>query len=279
MLANLDFHFCYAYSQNQTDFNTNVKPALQTLTAMLAAAPIYKHKFWILTRTAFGWTGNIKDGYALEMPLALDYGFAVGTYFGENWTDVLSVLSMYVPNPQTYSLQVNLASGGTTSLLPGTYDEPKGSIVQITAIPAAGYMFAGWLLDGATDARNPMSVTMNSNHVLTPQFTTTQQYILDVWAVSGGTTTPTGRNSYPSGTPVQIAATPAQDYVFGGWLVNNAPRSENPLTLTMTENLTVMPIFNLEPVTPEPPPSQNNTIAAGAAIATVVAAVLFAVTR
>jgi hypothetical protein len=101
-------------------------------------------------------------------------------------------------------------------------------------------------------------------------------YVLDISTVEGGTTTPTGRTSYPSGREVTVTALAAQGYVFAGWLINNAPRSENPLTLTRTENLTVMPIFNLTPTPPEPTPSTGNTLAAGAAIAAIIITVVAA---
>jgi len=102
-------------------------------------------------------------------------------------------------------------------------------------------------------------------------------YVLDVWTVLGGTTTPTGLTNYPSGTEVQVTARAAEGYVFAGWLANNQARTENPLTLTMTENLTVMPIFNLGP-TP-PPPSQNNIIAAAAVLTVISVGFLYTVTR
>jgi hypothetical protein len=74
-------------------------------------------------------------------------------------------------------------------------------------------------------------------------------YVLDIWAINGGTTHPTGLQSYPGGSVVVITATPAQGYTFGGWLVNNVPHpaSENPLSVTVTAATTVIPIFNVIP--------------------------------
>lgn len=86
------------------------------------------------------------------------------------------------------------------------------------------------------------------------------QYVLDVWTVFGGTTTPTGIQSIPAGTEVSITATAALGYKFGGWQVQietepltTYPDTENPLTLTITAATTVMPLFTLVPVTPTCP--------------------------
>lgn len=78
-------------------------------------------------------------------------------------------------------------------------------------------------------------------------YTEPENYVLDVWAVDGGITTPTGTQTVPSETVITIAAVPSQGYMFGGWLVNNVshPATENPLTLTITAATTVIPIFNL----------------------------------
>jgi hypothetical protein len=159
-------------------------------------------------------------------------------------------------------------------IVPNGYDI-TGCLPWLQVHSSAGEQGIGWFADAEF-------YVLNAGEEPPPPIGTTPppvSYVLDVWAAEGGTTTPTGLNSYPSGIEVTITATAAEGYVFSGWLVNNQPRSENPLTLTITQNLTVMPIFNAVPTPPEPPPSGNNVIAAGAAIATVVAAVLFAVTR
>lgn len=87
------------------------------------------------------------------------------------------------------------------------------------------------------------------------------QYVLDVWTVFGGTTTPTGIQTVASGTVVSITATAAAGYKFNGWQVQvgsdpvvTYPDTENPLILTMTAAATdVMPLFNPVPVPPTCP--------------------------
>lgn len=106
-----------------------------------------------------------------------------------------------------------------------------------------------------------------------------EMFALDISTETGGTTIPIGRTIYQSGRDVQMTATAAEGYVFGGWVVNNQLYAANPLTLTITENLTVMPIFNLAPEPPPPPQNKIKGVAAAAAVITIVTAVLYALTR
>jgi len=117
-------------------------------------------------------------------------------------------------------------------------------------------------------------------------------YVLDVWSVLGGTTSPTGIHEIIAGTLITITATAAAGYSFGGWQVvigtelTNYPATVNPLTLTVAAATTVMPLFVLVPVPPtcatgyhwddtvkacvqDAQPSGNN-VAAGLAVLTLL---------
>lgn len=58
---------------------------------------------------------------------------------------------------------------GTTDPSPGAYYYPTGTVVQISAIPAAYCAFIDWS-GGATGAANPLSVTMSANKSITANF-------------------------------------------------------------------------------------------------------------
>jgi len=69
------------------------------------------------------------------------------------------------------SLTITAATEGTTNPVPGTYSYTNGTIVSITATPAGGYMFTGWVLDGSdVGPINPILVEMNSSHTLWARF-------------------------------------------------------------------------------------------------------------
>ena len=75
-------------------------------------------------------------------------------------------------NPMpTYNLTmaVEPAGSGTTVPSAGTYACAAGTIANVAATPASGYVFAGWTgdLSGST---NPITITMNANRVVTATF-------------------------------------------------------------------------------------------------------------
>jgi hypothetical protein len=73
--------------------------------------------------------------------------------------------------PTYYQLSISASTGGTTSPIPGVYQELSGSVVQIAALPQSGYLFDHWTLD-SNNAGNAslINVTMNTNHTLTAVF-------------------------------------------------------------------------------------------------------------
>jgi hypothetical protein len=73
-----------------------------------------------------------------------------------------------------FTLTVIAATGGNTSLPPGTYTYAAGQMVNVSAAADNGYTFSHWILDGSqVGSTNPFPVSMNSNHTLTPVFSST----------------------------------------------------------------------------------------------------------
>ncbi len=74
------------------------------------------------------------------------------------------------PQGAQHTLAVNTVGSGSVALNPsgGTYD--AGTVVTLTATPAAGYQFSGWSgdLSGST---TPATITMNGNKNVTATFT------------------------------------------------------------------------------------------------------------
>ncbi len=144
-----------------------------------------------------------------------------------------------------YTLTITVTSGGTTSPSPSTYVYVSGSNVSVTATPDVNYKFVKWLLDGNdVGFANPYTVHMDANHTLHAVF---QQltYRLTILSSTGGTTNPeAGTYTYVNGTNVSVTATPNTYYVLDYWLLDgNNAGSANPISVLMTDDHTLKPIF------------------------------------
>ena len=93
----------------------------------------------------------------------------------------LKWLTYDAPESSYYTLTIAAGSGGTTSPAPGTYEYAEGTPVTVTALPRPGFTFKYWVLDGTTKYGNPITVTMNSDHVLKAYFKEKYCPILFVW--------------------------------------------------------------------------------------------------
>jgi hypothetical protein len=167
--------------------------------------------------------------------------------------------------PQTFPLTVNKSGtgSGTVTSNPGgincgptcTASYNSGTVVTLTATPAAGSVFAGW--SGGCSGTGPCTVTMDAARTVTAIFTL-QTFPLTVTKSGTGlgtvTSSPAGINcgltctaSFNSGTVVTLTATPAVGSVFVGW--SGGCSGTGPCTVTMDAAKTVTAIFNLQVVT------------------------------
>ena len=101
-----------------------------------------------------------------------------------------------------------------------------GTVVTLTATPALGSTFEGWI--GACSGTGQCSVTMDTDKTVTAAFNQ-HQYTLTVTKAGKGsgmvTSSPGGidcgsdcSETYNQGTSVTLTATPASGSTFGGWL-------------------------------------------------------------
>jgi len=129
-------------------------------------------------------------------------------------------------------LMITVTAGGTTDPSPGTYTYPAGTIVEVTAIPDAGYGFDHWVLDGSpVGSVNPISFTMNRDLSLEAVFAETHTLIITM--SGGGTTDPSpGTYTYETPTNVVVEAIPSAGYLFDYWEFDGEDiGSENPVTV------------------------------------------------
>ena len=147
------------------------------------------------------------------------------------------------PAPTQYSLTVTAGEGGTVSTEGGTYDE--GTDVTITATPSEGYRFTGW--EGNDSTSESLTITLNSNQTYQALFELIPIYTLTVTTSEGGTVSTEG-GEYEEGAEIEITAIANEGYRFDGW--EGIDSNENTLTLTVTSDTELSPIFNLVTQTP-----------------------------
>ena len=126
------------------------------------------------------------------------------------------------------SVNVTVDGKDTTAT---TFD--YGTKVTLTATPEVGYHFVQWS-NGATDATYTFPLT--SDTTLTAEFAI-DQHTVTITAENGSIE---GAGTYAHGTEVTLTATADTGYSFEKWSDGN---TENPRTITVTEDVVLKAIF------------------------------------
>jgi hypothetical protein len=142
---------------------------------------------------------------------------------------------------------LTLATNGSGSIVanPSSPAYPQNSVVTLTATPFAGWLFNGWS-GSISGSVNPTNVLMDSDKVITANFSPIPGYNLIVSITGNGSVVPSG-GIYSSGTVVQLTATASNGWIFHHWS-NDASGTVNPYSLTMDANKSVNAVF-VQPVT------------------------------
>ncbi|MGD0804299.1 MAG: Ig-like domain repeat protein [Candidatus Bathyarchaeia archaeon] len=102
-------------------------------------------------------------------------GASVGAVSTYQFTDVVADHTIQASfAADTYTLTVNVSGSGSVTILPKQTSYAYGAQVQLTAIPANGVTFTSWTGGGLTGNTNPITVTINSNTVITATFSNAQ---------------------------------------------------------------------------------------------------------
>ena len=80
-----------------------------------------------------------------------------------------TVTANFTPITYTLTTAVSPAGGGTTDPAVGPHTYAYGTVVTVTATPAAGYTFTSW--SGACTGAGACSVTMDADKTVTANFT------------------------------------------------------------------------------------------------------------
>ena len=156
-----------------------------------------------------------------------------------------SVTATFTVN--NYALSVTTVGTGTVTRNPDQPLYAHGTVVQLTAVPGAGYSFTAWSGD-ATGSTNPTSVVMDGPRNVTATFTL-NSYTLSVNTVGSGTVAKSpDQPTYTHGTVVQLTATPGTGYTFTGW-GGDTSGTANPLTVVMTRNRSITATFTINTYT------------------------------
>ncbi len=144
-------------------------------------------------------------------------------------------------------MAVDPVGGGTTTPSVGVHAEAQGSVVNITASPAVGYIFSGWTGSGVADSGDPTTtVLMDGDKTVTATFTPqTYDLTMAVAAGGGGATTPAvgGPYNYGASAVVDVVATPDPGYAFDSWTGDVADPGDPTTTVTMDADKTVTATF------------------------------------
>ncbi len=144
--------------------------------------------------------------------------------------------------PPTYTLQVNIVGQGSVTRTPDQTSYVSGTVVDLEAVPGSGWRFVSWSgdLSGST---NPVSITMDSDKVVTATFEQIPTYTLTVHVVGEGRVTlnPPG-GVYEENAQVTLRAVPTSPWVFGGWS-GDASGSGDTVVVTMDSDKVVTATF------------------------------------
>jgi hypothetical protein len=194
-----------------------------------------------------GWSGACSGAGSCTVTMNAA-ATVTATFSVSSGTNALTVTKAGTGSGTVTSSLVGINCGATCS---ASYS--SGTVVTLTATPAAGSTFAGW--SGACSGTGACTLTMNGNSAVTATFNTSGTSLsLSVKKAgplaSFGTVTssPSGINcgatcsaSYASGTIVTLTATPPYFATFAGW--SGACSGTGPCTVTMTTAQSVVATF------------------------------------
>jgi len=145
-----------------------------------------------------------------------------------------------------YTLTVNVVGSGSVTKNPDQATYAYNTVVTLTAVPAAGWDFAGWSGD-VSGTTSPTTVTVTSNKAVTATFL--RKYNLLIETRGSGSTNPApGIYTHVEGSSVQVDALPDSGYKLSYWLLNGTNAgTTDPYAVTISENRNLTAVFAAAP--------------------------------
>ncbi len=185
-------------------------------------------------------------------------------------TGAKAVTATFAENCYNLNISVSPADGGsvTPSAQNCATGYAAGTVVSLQANGGSGYGFSHWSGDVSTIANTAAASTTiamdgnsadgTGNKTITANFIPVSCYSLDAsvstssWGEGAISTSSSPANcaggKYNAGTQISILATPLESYEFINWTADEAGTNEistsNPLTITVTSNLSVFANFD-----------------------------------
>lgn len=159
------------------------------------------------------------------------------------------------PPPTYFSVALATTTGGTIDPAAGNYTALTTASFTAAATASEGYHFLYWQLDGAPDSTETTieitGVADQQRTLLavfaanppTPPATVTTYTLTIVEAAGGHTNLSAGEHIYDENTAVGLTANPDAGYSFAYWEVGTTTAFTSSITLTLTSDLTVTPVF------------------------------------
>ena len=198
------------------------------------------------SNTYFQWENLAAGEYEVDVyPVDANGNYVWGA---SQWL-TFTVEETPAPTPQYHIVISADANGSVNSTINGYHN--AGTVLNLVATPNDGYRFVQWS-DGNLQADR--NLVLMQDTVLTASFELIPQvekYTVTVNGAEGGTTNLYGTHTYEANSTITLLATPYAGYEFTGWnLGNGNSSSDNPLFYTVTENVTITPVFTEK--APEP---------------------------
>lgn len=139
-----------------------------------------------------------------------------------------------------YSLNIYADYGGIVNdSVNGEYEQGKS--IDIVATPNNGFRFLTWD-DGDTNATR--TLVMDQDYSLVASFKRIPTYTLNIYASDHGVASiETGAYSYQENEVVKLLPIPNEGYLFAHWMINGTEDTTSEITLVMTQNYDVYPVF------------------------------------
>ena len=176
------------------------------------------------------------------------YQFVSWTVDGETLTDNplsllvdadKAVLATFAAIEHTVTATVNDATMGSVEGA-GVYNE--GATATLTATANAGYQFVSWTVDGETLTDNPLTLTVDADKAVLATFAAIE-HTVSVTVNDATMGSVAGAGVYHEGATATLTATANAGYQFVSWTVGGETLTENPLTLTVTDDITAVATF------------------------------------